>query len=88
MAAPTASEQLIVAIPAMFPGESTGFCAKAVMAVSKMPEGVAAGLLRLPEDLRQAAIVEAVQGEYVLRHARRCSARAGHHVWRSMAGSN
>lgn len=65
MAARTARQQLIEAIPALFPEDSRGFRAKAVMAVSRMPEDVAAGLLRLPEDERQAAIAEAAQGEYV-----------------------
>jgi hypothetical protein len=63
MDAPTSRQQLLQALPALFPGDDNiGFCGDAAAVIYQMPEDGAAGLLALPEPYRKAAIQAAVRG--------------------------
>jgi hypothetical protein len=63
MDAPTSRQQLLQALPALFPGDDDiRFCGVAAYIIFQRTEDWAAGLLALPEPYRQAAIQAAVQG--------------------------
>jgi hypothetical protein len=63
MDAPTSRQQLLQALPELFPGdENIGFCGDAAEIIYERTEDWAAGLLALPKPYRKAAIKAAVQG--------------------------
>jgi hypothetical protein len=60
---PTPRQQLLLALPEMFPGDDNiEFCGEAAVAIGQMPVDWSAGLLRLPVGARKAAIQAAVRG--------------------------
>jgi hypothetical protein len=68
MDAPTFRQQLLQALPELFPGdENTEFRGDAAVAIDKMSADWSAGLLGMPVGDQKAAIKAAVQGGWAIR---------------------
>jgi hypothetical protein len=66
MDAPPPRQQLLLALPELFPGDDNiEFCGEAAVAIGQKPADWAPGLLGLPIGYRRAAIKAAVRGARV-----------------------
>jgi hypothetical protein len=67
MDAPTPRQQLMKALPELFPGgDNTEFRGNAAVTIGQMPVDWSASLLDLPVEARKAAIKAAIAGGWVL----------------------